>query len=299
MKTKPLTLVPMLLATYLMICFTSFAQTNTPDLIKSLQGAENKAREKGKWGEIKPNVADIVLNKSNIPSARTGPLVQVILASTVSGGEGAKASPIPSATRIPGNLVVWIDGTYPATSYLRWSVPADGQKHFPPQGYNDTASSIEVPIGMSGKICEHDGGNGDYGNCRTYGAGTSFVGDDLNDRGTSFWANDQGSYFYLTTADDEVPSALDVGVTYTATTDGTNGQVSVTLKINRDWYTKNYSIPLPTYCAHPEVFESTKANKAEWTSTISGGVLNIELKVQRHVPTTPNNWVGVGVRCNP
>ena len=124
-------------------------------------------------------------------------------------------------------------------------------------------------------------------------------GDDLNDKGTSFWADDKGSYFYLTTADDEVPSAMGVAVTYTGTTDGTNGRVGVTITFSEDWYTKRYSIPLPAYCAHPEVFESTKANKAEWKSTISNGMLNIELKVQLRKPTYLNNWVGVGIRCNP
>ena len=166
-----------------------------------------------------------------------------------------------------------------------------------PAGCNDKVSGVLVPFGLTAKICEHDGtGKTGWGLCRTFPPGGQYVGNDLNDRGTSFWVSDQVMSFYFTSADDEVPPALNGGVFYEGTTDG-NGKFRVELGLNTDWYTKSYEYSLPTWCAHPDVWESTKNNNAQWGYSVSGGVLKITLQVKPRLPFGANSWVGVGVRC--
>lgn len=290
----------MLIFISLTFCSVVSAQANPSELMKILQTVENSSRAKGGLGNITPNVADTVLNASNVASVRTGPLISRVSSLTVKGGNDAKETKIPSILKRPTSIQVEFNGDFPRTDYCNFSFPPDGQRHFPPEGCNDKVSGVTVPIGMTARICEHDGqGSDGEGLCRDFGGGTSYVGNDLNDQGTSFFVSDNGSYFYLTTADDEVPSALNVGVTWTSNGDGKNGGFSVSITASRDWYTKSYSIPLPDWCAHPDVFESTKANDAEWKSTISSGILKIEMRVRPRLPFSSNNWVGVGVRCNP
>lgn len=187
MKARVWLLVGNILAICVVFCSFASAQNNTTELIKIVQKAENGAREKAKIGKISSNVADIVLNKSNIMSARTGPTITTISAVTVKGGDDAKETPIPSALQRPTNLVVEFDGDFPATGFCHFSIVPDGQKKGAPNGCNDKISLVTVPIGMSARICEHDGqGSSGWGLCRDFGAGTSYVGNDLNDQGTTF-----------------------------------------------------------------------------------------------------------------
>ncbi len=145
------------------------------------------------------------------------------------------------------------------------------------------------------------------GLCRSFAPGNNqYVGNDLNDKGTSFWAYDDQMTFYMTSGSDEVPDSWEIGATYDfQNTSGPGNGFGITFgpdgqKSGR--FNKTYRYPLPAWCAHPQIWESTKNGDANWNSSTAGGVLTITLSVmprQGFGRFGPNNWVGLGVRCKP
>jgi hypothetical protein len=284
------------LTSFLMFFFLLVSETHAQDpaaVMTKAQDVENRARQQAQLNSIAPNAADLLLNQYNKATVRTGP--NIVASLPISAGPSANSVSPPALK--PPDLKAGFFGDWPNTGFCEfWLAPSD-QRYFAPPGCNDKVSGVRVPFGLTARICEHDGeGPAGWGLCRDFPPGDHFVGNDLNDRGTSFWVTDKQMTFYFTSAADEVPPAFRFAVNYKGNLDG-NGQLSVDLNFDQTWYTKTYEYRLPQWCMNPQLWEATKANAAEWQHQLSGGVLRIVLRVKDRVPFGPNNWVGVGVRC--
>ena len=210
----------------------------------------------------------------------------------------------PRATLTPPNLVVAFFGDNfdenKRSCNFVLSARGDVPQGAPGANHNDCVDGAYVPFNMRIKVCEHNGvGSAGWGECHSWGVGRHYFGDDFRDKGTSFWVWDDGTSLFLSTASDEMPSALNVKIVVKVDDKG-----NVSLKelgslrpVNRDWYEKHYEFELPSWCPTVDVWESTKANDAMWSHNLQGNRLTIDMRVKRRLPFSSNNWVGVGIRC--
>jgi hypothetical protein len=212
----------------------------------------------------------------------------VTLALTAGPGEVKPANVTP-----PGPVPIAHDNIPPNG---HCDVPLPVGKSWAPANCNDTASSIEIPFGYQVTACEHDGRPPQgFGECRSYAPGfPNLQGTGFGDKATFFEVTDKMAV-YLSSADDEVPAALQGGVTYTEQ-DG-QGKVRIKLVIDQGYYTKDYSVELPQGCKI-QVWETTKTGDSDWTHSVQNGRLNIRMRVKPRLPGGGNNWVGVGFRCS-
>ncbi|QSY06043.1 hypothetical protein J2A69_26535 [Burkholderia pseudomallei] len=317
-----------LLFYFLLFAAISRAQiSNQTEMFKALQTTERNAFSKTPKGtRPNENAADIILQKVGAGSLHTGivnsnstdksGVTVTVAADTI------QSPPVPASVSVPAteppDLVVEIDGNHPPTGWCHFKFRAKGRASDPlsknregvPGTCNDTASTISVPFGAGGRICEDDGlgknGNDGWGKCRDYGPGLNqYVGDDMNDIGSSFWAWDDQMVFYMTSDSDEAPDDFVIGITYDFQNNSgpTDGFGVSLLKANDGYYYKTYRMPLPVWCEHPDVWESTRNGDATWSDSVQGGVMTLRLKVKARsgmfAKFQSNNWVGVGIRCKP
>lgn len=220
------------------------------------------------------------------PTNRASRLVTVAATAAPSVPKEANLTP-------PGPVPV-AHGDIPPSGFCDIRLPIG--KSWIPWECNDKTSSLEVPFGYQVTVCEHDGeGPKGYGQCRDYPPGNhDLQGSGFGDVATFFDISDRMAV-YLSSADDEIPAAIKPLITYTHKSDG--GKVGVDIRIDDNWYAKNYSVELPPGC-NIQVWETTKAGVADWIYSVQNGRLNINLRVKPRMPFAGNNWVGVGFRCS-
>ncbi len=192
-------------------------------------------------------------------------------------------------------------GDWPPSTFCNVAFPvkldAKGNpvKQLIPWSCNDKTSALTVPFGMSVKMCENDGeGPSGLGRCRQYLPGVFYVGDDMNDVGTSFFV-DNRMVGYLNSAD--FPTDWLVGVAGTVDLSSGKGSTGLQLSSSGREVSESYSIDLPASCRSPRVVELTKANDASWGAHVEGQKLKLSLRVRYRHLAGPNNWVGVEIVC--
>ncbi len=271
----------------------------TMQLIEGIRSVESEARSKANLPPTQPNLADRVLGLHGRMTVR-GFDATPIAGSFVNVSSGG-GTVIPPAQLTPPDLGVDFFGDNPPTGFCNFRYPVGGPYPPPVPACNDTVTLIRVPIGMQAKICEHDGvGSTGFGLCKEYPAGDNTAGE-LNDKGTTFWVTDNGSYFYFTSADDEVGTSS-VGV-HVSHDDQGHTSFGLDLTVDGPWHQKTYTLALPQWCLNPSIWEATRNNDARWSSHITGSgsskTLTLTLEVQERAIFGAANWVGVGVRCKP
>jgi hypothetical protein len=281
-------------------------------MLSSMAATEAKARANaGAVGEnVAPNAADrFLLEQGARATSRTGPVSAFVV--SLAASSGSVSGNAPSGRLRPPSLKATFHGHNPPANFCDFGLeplgaPADDwyrTRQTPRPGCNDKTSGVTVPFGLQVRMCDHDGRGRPtpWGACHDFSPGYHPVPSSFNDKASSLWVFEVNEmYFYFTSASDEVPSSLTAGVFYEATTDDPGGgHFKVKFGMDQNWYTKVYELVLPSWCANPDVWETTKNNDASQTHAINNGVLRMELKVQPTAPFGATNWVGVGVRCKP
>jgi hypothetical protein len=202
---------------------------------------------------------------------------------------------IPNTPQAPTTNGVRVFGDWPATGRCDFTLlPQDGYQGLPNPNCNDSTSAVDVPFGMSLEICEHDGkGSKGLGKCRRFLPGLSTVGEDLNDKATSYKV-EKKMIGYLNSKDFD--TGIQIGVTANGTIDGP--KVKADLGADSREIVEDYSIELPPSCPHPTVIEGTKAGDAHWGYSIANNRLTLWLRVKSRGFMGANNWVGVEILCN-
>lgn len=258
--------------------------------LDSLSKVEAAARARA--GAGRTNGADMVIMNADGHTIALGSVI--VQSAAIATGNAGDKSPPPNVVTTPPGLAAIVYGDWPDTGSCvdRFQPSRAWQGHRDPR-CNDTASHAVVPFGLQLTACEHENGKG---GCQGYGPGDHFL-HSFNDRATSYFVSDSEMSFYFTSAADEVPAGLQVGVTYSGTTDG-GGDFGVSIKIDQDWYVKQYSLELPPWCPKVQVWEATLNDDAKWNHRMEGHKVLLTLAVKpRPTPLAANNWVGVGVRC--
>lgn len=204
---------------------------------------------------------------------------------------------IPLTPQPPTTAGVIVFGDWLPTGRCDFTLyPREGYQGLPNPACNDTTSGVDVPFGMSLEICEHDGqGSAGLGKCRRFLPGASGVGDDMNDKGTSFKV-ERRMIGYMNSADYPIGVRITIG----ASSNNPGVQpLSPYGKIGYDgtWITQENHIPLPSSCPNPRVIETTKNGDADWGSSIKNNVLNLWMHIQPKNPIGANNWVGIEIVC--
>jgi len=171
------------------------AQDKMAVMRKALE-AEVEARKKiRRAGAVQSNAADRLLNNNRVATTRTGSQTNPAGAHAISvvvdvAAVGAPAVNPPAPKVVPPNLVANFYGDWPNTGFCAFTLsPREGIQGAP-GGCNDTLSHLVVPLGLKVRLCEHDGGGGDWGQCPEFGAGDHGVGPEFSDKATSFWVTD-------------------------------------------------------------------------------------------------------------
>jgi hypothetical protein len=147
---------------------------------------------------------------------------------------------------------------------------------------------------MSIEICEHDGqGSAGLGKCRRFLPGMNSVGEDMNDKGTTFLVEPR-MIGYMNSTD--FPTGIKIFIGLSGSDFG-NLKPSGSIGYDGTWIKEEYSIPLPTSCPSPRVVETTKNGDGSWSSSIQNGRLDLRLQIKPKAPLGGNNWVGIEVLC--
>lgn len=194
---------------------------------------------------------------------------------------------------------VRIFGDFPSTGFCDATLYASAGVQGHPNGEcNDTTSAVDVPFGMSIKLCEHDGqGSSGFGKCRTFLPGITPVGEEFNDKATSYFV-EKRMIGYLNSGDFASPINIFIGVSIDSQGTGGQGTHPATPIGWRSYpISQEYTIPLPASCLNPKVIETTKNGDSSWYSYTKNNVLFIGLEVKPHLPLSGRNWVGVEILC--
>ena len=205
------------------------------------------------------------------------------------------APTIPLTPQPPTPSGVRVFGDWPPSGRCDFTLPPTGRQGLPNPACNDTTSGVDVPFGMSIEICEHDGqGSAGLGKCRRFLPGMNFVGDDMNDKGTTFIVEPR-MIGYMNSAD--FPTGIKIFIGLSGSDFG-NLSASGSIGYDGTWIKEDYSIPLPSSCSAPKVVETTKNGDASWSSSTQSGRLNLHLQIKPKAPFGGNNWVGIEVLCD-
>ena len=206
--------------------------------------------------------------------------------------------PVANTPQPPTSAGVRVFGDWFPTGHCDFTLnPRDGYQGLPNPACNDTTSGVDVPFGMSLEICEHDGqGSPGLGKCRRFLPGRSGVGDDMNDKGTSYKV-EKRMFGYLNSADYPTGISIMIGV---SGQDPGVGPLSPTGKISYDgtWINQENHIPFSSSCRNPTVVEITRSGDAEWGRSITNNTINTWMRVRPKAPFGANNWVGIEIVCH-
>jgi hypothetical protein len=202
----------------------------------------------------------------------------------------------PLTPQPPTTTGVRIFGDWPPVGHCDFTLyPSHDRQNIPDPGYcNDTTSGVDVPFGMSVEVCEN--GVGDphgLGKCRRFLPGMNNVGDDLNDKASSFLV-DNKMVGYMNSAD--YPTGIKIGINFSGS-DFNNLSPGGSIGYDEGWFYQNSVIPLPSSCPNPHIVELTKAGDASWYSKVENNQLKLNLRVKNKSLFGANNWVGVEIVC--